>query len=141
MFLRCGREPTLSASILEWDNHHQPSLVADGPSRVPLTGKIFRQNNVAGPEAMHAAIAQPDLHRAGERNHVLTAGCVMPIWGRSGRHLRETDAGDRLQWSLLRELSGRKRQLQAFQMRLLIVTAIQSKKTHWVSPLQIGSPK
>ena len=120
----------LSDSVPERHNHHQPRLLADGPGRMSLAGKVFRQNHLAGPEALHGAIAQTDLNCTSECNHVLTARRIMPIDGGSGSHPRESHAGRRLQRSLLGELSGRERQLQFFQMRLLIVTGVQTEKSH-----------
>jgi hypothetical protein len=95
-----------------------------------LPGQVFRQNALAGSKAMQRAIAQTDLNSARQRNHVLAPWCIMPIDERSLRHSGEYHAGRRLQGRLFGELSLRERHLQFFQMGLLIVTAIESKKSH-----------
>src|SRR6266568_9298448 len=78
--VRTARPPSASAMLVgEGDRRGDSRDIADHAGRVALAGQVFGQVDVAGAVAVHAAVTQPDLDLATQRDDELAAGRRMPI--------------------------------------------------------------
>ena len=74
---------------LERHEDRDARLGPDFSRRVPLTGQVLGDQDVAWAEPPHGAVPDLDVNRAGEGEHGVPAWCVMPRVG--SRRLEASD--------------------------------------------------
>src|SRR5712692_6175027 len=102
-----GLRAGIEVSVLQRNDHHHARRVTDGARRMALAGQVFGEDSLARPEAIQRSVAESDL-----------------------------DDARRLELCLIGVLTGRERQLDFFEMRLLIGSSVQTKESH---VLAVGS--
>src|SRR5260370_16974109 len=112
-------------------NRYGDAVLADhGSCRMALAGQDLGEDAFAGPESMYRPVAEPDLDRALQRNHVLAAGCIMPIGERARCDSAEDDAVDLLHRGLFTHRGRRERDLEFFEVRLPVGSRVQTMDSH-----------
>src|SRR5262245_45179535 len=74
-----ARSVLLGSLVSEVNRGREPGLGPDHPGGVPLAREILGQRHVTGTEAVHAAVAESNLHLSLERDDVLPTGRVVPV--------------------------------------------------------------
>ena len=99
-------------------------LVADHSSDVAVASGIFREHDVARPEASHRTIAGLDLNLAGERNNILAPGrrVIVAVMGR--RHPTKEYSVHRLELRYFHVSTQVELNLDVFEMGFVIRSGI-----------------
>src|SRR5439155_18282698 len=114
-------------------------LRPDLARRVPLSGQVFGDQDVAGPEALHGAVADLDVDRAREREHGVAPRRVVP--GIRARRLEspDHDPGARDQLGGLGLIAARlELRVELFEVRLPVRARIDADDGHGNLPFSFA---